>query len=418
VLRRPYFRNRHSLGALSAGLFGQATLVVSGPATARLLGVTGRGQLAILAIVAMISSQVGAAGLPTAVTYIVAMRGISARAVLSTMASTWVSLCIVAGIVGAGVTVALGSSASPSVWLDALLVATWIVSGMTYTLGLACLQGESRFRPLNWARPIASTVSAVGLLCLLLLAHRAAVASVLSVIVLGNLLACLVTARLAFAAHSTAAQAVTPNVGVGQLLRYGLASLAGATAPIDSLSIDQAIVGVMLSRGQLGLYAVAGSFNSLPSVLLSSLGTIALPRIAGESQEAARLRIIKRTAIIAALVAGITTLFAELIVAWLLPLAFGASFAPAVPAARILIVAGFFLSIRRILVVFVQAVGRPGHTGVGEMAALAVLVLCAVLLVPRLGIAGASSALLVAAVASDVYLWLVLRRPRAENTTI
>ncbi len=103
---------------------------------------------------------------------------------------------------------------------------------------------------------------------------------------------------------------------------------------------------------------------------------------------------------------------------WLLPFAFGASFAPAVSAARILIVAGFFLSIRRILVVFLQAVGRPGHTGYGELAALAVLVAFALLLVPPLGIVGAGFALLLAAGASDAYLLIALRRRLAENTPI
>jgi O-antigen/teichoic acid export membrane protein len=238
---------------------------------------------------------------------------------------------------------------------------------------------------------------------------------VLSVIVLANLIACLIAARLAFTAHSTPLQG-TAAVKVRPLLRYGLASIVGASAPIDSFSIDQVIVGVMLSRAQLGLYVVGGAFNNLTTVLLSSLGTIALPRIAGEPQAIARRRLIKRTAVAGALIAGGTTLFAELIVAWLLPLAFGANFAPAVPAARILIVAGFFLSIRRILVVFLQAVGRPGHTGVGEVAALAVLAISAVLLVPPLGIVGASSALVLAAGASDIYLWLALRsRPKEDD---
>ncbi len=230
MFRRRYFKNRHSLGALSAGLFGQATLIVSGPATAKLLGVTGRGELAILGIVALISSQVGALGLPTAVTYTVAMHGIRAHSVLSKIAPTWASLCFVAGLAGAGVTLALGGASSSSVWLDAVLVATWIVSSMTYTLALACLQGESRFRSLNWARPIASTASAAGLLCLFLVAHRAAVASVLAVVVLANVLASLITARLAFAPRATAVRIPPPKVEVRQLVRYGLASLAGASA--------------------------------------------------------------------------------------------------------------------------------------------------------------------------------------------
>ena len=369
---------------------------------------TGRGELAILAIVFTLSSQLGAAGLPTAVTYTIAVRRVSARVVLSAMAPTWVGLCAAAAMVGAAVTVAVARSGSSSVWLDAPLVATWVISAMTYSLAFACLQGEGRFRSLNWIRIVPGTVSAAGLLSLLLVVHRAAVPAVLSVTVFSSVLSCLIAARLAFGAHSSNSEGTVP-VRVRQLFRYGVASIVGTSAPIDSFSIDQVIVSVMLSRSQLGLYAVGGAFNNLPSVLVSSLGTIALPRIAGETPENARRHLIKRTAIAAALIAGCTTLFAEVIVAWLLPLAFGASFAPAIPAARVLIIAGFFLSIRRILVIFLQAVGRPGHTGVGEVVALGVLVISAVLLVPPLGLIGASTALVLAAGTSDAYLWLALR---------
>ncbi|HXC76385.1 MAG TPA: polysaccharide biosynthesis C-terminal domain-containing protein [Candidatus Acidoferrum sp.] len=401
---------------MTAGLFSQATLVVSGPATARLLGVTGRGELAILGIILILSSQLGSAGLPTAVAYTIAMRRMNARTVLSALAPIWISLCAAAGLAGAAATIVVGGGAASSVGLDASLVAIWVVSAMTLSLALACLQGEGRFRLLNWARPIATTAQAAGVLCLFLVAHRAAVSEVLSIVVASNVLACLIAVRLALA-KTDPGLGVTARIQTRDLLRYGFASIVGASAPVDSLSIDQVIVSIMLSRAQLGLYVVGGAFNNLPSLLVSSLGTIALPRVAGEPEERERARLMKRTAVAAAIIAGGTTLFAELIVAWLLPVAFGASFSPAIPAARILIVAGFFLSLRRILVVFLQAVGRPGHTAVGEATALGVLAISAVLLIPPLGIVGAGCALAVAALASDVYLWLALRsRPAYDHS--
>ena len=365
-------------------------------------------------IILTVSSQIGSAGLPTALAYTIALRRTDARTVLTTIAPTWLSLCAAAGLAGAAATLVVGRAASSSVGLDAVLVAVWVVSAMTLRLALACLQGEGRFRALNWARPIATTAQAAGVLCLFLVERRAPVSQVLAVIVLSNVVACLLTSKLALATNPRDPH-VTPPIRVRQLLRYGLASIVGASSPLDTLSIDQVVVGVLLSRAQLGLYVVGGAFNNLPTLLISSLGTIALPRVAGEPPGKERNRLMKRTAIIAILVAAGTTVFAEIIVAWLLPLAFGASFAPAIPASRVLIVAGFFLSIRRILVVFLQAVGRPGHTAVGEATALGVLAVAAVLLVPPLGIVGAGCALVLAGVASDGYLVLVLRgRPTRE----
>ena len=377
---------------------------------------TGRGELALLAIVFTLSSQLGAVGLPTAVAYTVALRRIPSHVVILAVARTWVALCISAAIAAAAITIAVAHTTPTMSWIEGALVATWVISAMNWTLALACLQGEGRFRAMNWIRPLASAVAAAGLLGLLLSERRATVPVVLSVIVVANVLACLIAAKLAFATPSGGLPAPT-FVAVPQLLRYGLASIAGASAPIDSLSVDQAIVGVMLSRAQLGFYVVGGAFNNLSSILISSLGTVALPRIASQTDARARQLLIKRTAVIAVLIALSATLLAEIIVAWLLPLAFGAAFAPAIPAARILIVAGFFLSTRRILVVFLQAVGSPGHTALGEVTALIVLALFAVVLIPTFGLIGASAALAIAAASSNVYLWLALRS-RADDDDI
>ena len=60
------------LGSLASSVFSQGMLLLSGPASARLLGVTGRGEYALLVIIVTLGSFFGAAGLPTAVTYALA----------------------------------------------------------------------------------------------------------------------------------------------------------------------------------------------------------------------------------------------------------------------------------------------------------------------------------------------------------
>ena len=202
---------------------------------------------------------------------------------------------------------------------------------------------------------------------------------------------------------------IATTVSVRSLLRYGLAALPADNAPLETLSLDQAAVGVILPPQQLGLYAVAAAFDNLSSILVNAFGTIVFPRITAERDKAARRRLIRRAAIAAACIAAAASLFAEAIVGWLLPIAFGADFAAAIPAARVLIVAGFFLSFRRILVVILQAAGRPGRTVGGEPLALATLVIAAVILVPLLGIDGAAFALILAALVADAYLLWMLK---------
>jgi O-antigen/teichoic acid export membrane protein len=401
-------RNRASVVAVAGGLVAQAMLVVSGPATARLLGVTDRGRLALLVIIVSITSQVVALGLPTAVAYVTSTSGISALQVVRLLARTWATLCLVAATI-AGTVAFLVSRSDPSSagWQEALLAAVLVVSTMCFGLMFACLQGERRFAFTNWLLIVNSSLPAVVLFVLLMLVHHTSVSVVFSTLVLANVAASSLGAYFVIARPMGAS--VKTGVTVQSLLRYGLAALPAANAPLETLSLDQAAVGAILPRQQLGLYAVAAAFDNLPSILIYAYGTVALTRVTAETDLIARRSLIRRTAVRAALIAAAASLFAEAIVGWLLPLAFGASFAPAIPVARVLIVAGFLLSCRRILVIFLQAAGRPGRTAVGEVIALVALAAAAAILVPPIGLMGAAFALIFAATVANAYLLWMLR---------
>jgi O-antigen/teichoic acid export membrane protein len=247
---------------------------------------------------------------------------------------------------------------------------------------------------------------------LLVLFHRATVPVVLGVVVASNVVACAVGAAVAI--RSLRKETQTANLKVGALFSYGMRSLPGTTGPIEAFSLDQVAVGLLLSRSDLGLYVVAGAFNNLPSILVSGVGTIALPRISAERDPTARTRAIRKIGMLSVAMAAATSLVAELLVGSLLPLAFGADFASAVPIARLLILAGLLFAVRRMLVVFLQAVGRPGRTAVGEAASFIVLATLALALVPVWGVIGASIAVISAAGAGNVYLLWALTRADHE----
>ncbi len=397
--------DRAMWGSVAAGLFGQLTLVVSGPITARLLGVTARGELALLTIVAAFGSQIGAAGLPTAVAYTIAGHHTSARAIMRRVMPTWLALSAVASTLSAAVVLVLPAPQESAAWL-AVLVALFVLSMMSFALIVACLQGERRFKHLNLLRPAYSTLAALALLGFLLSGRTATVTQILALLVFASIGACAV--GYVVVRSSDVIGSAPSSVSSRTLLRYGLASLPGGTQPLDSLAIDQAAVGLVLSRHELGLYVVASAFNNLASILVSGLGVVALPRIAAEGDRSLRNRSMIRIAIASAGLAAGVTGGVELIVPFVLPLAFGGAFASAVPAARILVLAGFFLALRRILIVFLQALGRPGQTGVGEAVGICTLAFLALVLIPALGLIGASTALAGAAATADVYLVFAL----------
>src|SRR5689334_19231755 len=70
--RRPGSVQRAAFGAISAGLAGQAALVLSGVVFARVLGPQGRGDLALVLLLPAIVYQLGNLGLPLATAYFIA----------------------------------------------------------------------------------------------------------------------------------------------------------------------------------------------------------------------------------------------------------------------------------------------------------------------------------------------------------
>ena len=62
-------RRRKVLMSIAVGIIGQLILLISGILSARMLGVEGRGHLAILVLFAMVISQIGTFGLTKSVTF-------------------------------------------------------------------------------------------------------------------------------------------------------------------------------------------------------------------------------------------------------------------------------------------------------------------------------------------------------------
>lgn len=403
-----YLRGNPSVGSLAASLLGQATLVVSGPASARLLGVSGRGEFALLLIVAVLASQLGAAGVPAATAFTLASNGEPARGLIARIAAAFSWQCAVAATATiAAVVLIVGDHTPLLIWLEASLTAIWVATSMIWQLIMGCLQGEQRYKAMNSLRSTPALATAVGLGTCYLVTRHTGVLTILSITVIATVTTCAIAIWVFVSGAPAASRSPT---SYRTLLRYGVRSIAGTSAPLESFSIDQALVGLLLTRRDLGLYAVASSFNNFPSIITAGLGTIAFPRIAAERSTPNKLRLLRVAAAEAIALAAATTIATEAVVGFVLPIAFGEAYAPATQAARILILAGFLFAVRRTLVAFLNAIARPGSGSVGEAISLVVLGLCAIALVPPMKLTGAALALLLAALIGDLYLAVMLRR--------
>ena len=109
------------------------------------------------------------------------------------IASTWVRLCLGAGVLSSlAVFLIVRRDASSPRWLEAALVGVCVMAAMTMQLVLACVQGEHQFRALNLLRPIFVTISAICLVILWLVVRHAGAAVALGIKAAANIVVCLI----------------------------------------------------------------------------------------------------------------------------------------------------------------------------------------------------------------------------------
>lgn len=391
-------------GSVATGLAGQAALLVSGPLTARLLGVQDRGSLAFAVVVASITAQLASMGLPTAVTFLLASQGLTARSALSKFTLPWVGLTLAAAtICAAALTVQSALYDAARTAVDVGLAALLVPAIMTQALLMACLQGEQRFRALNRLRAAPALLNASAVLVLALVRPSTSVTSILLLLLCSFAVSDVVAAAVVRRSEAPKARQ-DEGVSLRALSRYGRAAWISSATPLDGLSLDQAVVGLALGRRELGLYVVAVAFSNLSSLVLASVGLIASPRL---SRAAApeRREIVRRVLLIASAAGVAVTLVVQASLDPVFRLAFGSAFADAVPVARILVVAGLFLALRRLLAQLLQGLGAPGTATAGELLGLAVLLVGLAALVPAFGLVGAALAVTVAGATSCAYLY-------------
>jgi PST family polysaccharide transporter len=133
------------------------------------------------------------------------------------------------------------------------------------------------------------------------------------------------------------------------LLRYGL-PVAGAILPIMLvLQLDQLVMTIVVSPHALGLYVVAVSWGAAVTPILSSLGSLMLPRIASRSDTPQQHALLIRTARLATLLAIAVTLPIFILTPIAIHVIFGSSFGGSVSSAYVLVLASSLLGVSYIL---------------------------------------------------------------------
>lgn len=393
------------MGSLASAAVSQVALVVTGVATARILGPTDRGYLALVILVPLVLHGVGTLGLPRAVTYFIASdRSTESSVLRAVRLPVLVQAVSLTAFQGAILTLLLADEPRYVRWAGVAVLPV-LAANLADTYGLALLQGQRRYAAFNVVRTAGASFYLVGVL-LLVAVGKAALLEFAIAYVVATALSSTLTLAVALSGQARRAAPGTTEVSRRELMRFSLRGFLGWLSPIGTFRLDQLLIGLLLAPEALGLYVVGLAFTNVPTFIARSIGFIAFPQVAGASID--RSDEMRRFLWFSIALSGCAVLALELLAGRLVPLFFGSQFDGAVPLTRILLLAAFFEGARHVLMNTSSGSGRAGLGSVAELASWVFVVLGVVALMPVWEETGVAAATAISAAASFVTLALLV----------
>jgi O-antigen/teichoic acid export membrane protein len=374
--------------------------------TARILGPGGRGELALLTTIAILSSSLAAFGLYEANANIGARepgkRGaLAANSLVLALALGGAAAALVATLVV--VFPALGGGTDPL--LQALALAAIPVLILQSGLG-TLIQSQYGFGVTNAAWLLAPSTSlalngalaAFGLLT---------VGSAVAVWIAGQIAA---TALLAWHAVRGLERVPRPDVPLARrMLSFGSRTHLGRVMTMGNYRLDQWFVGAIAGHRELGLYSVAVAWAEALFYLPTALGMVQRPDLvrASASEAGARAAIVFRAALLLTVLLAVGLVIAAPILCVGI---FGEDFRGSIDDLRVLAFGAFGIVALKLLGNALIAQGKPMRANVGVAVAFVVTVGLDLLLIPSHGGIGAAIASTAAYTAGGVTILVVFSR--------
>jgi O-antigen/teichoic acid export membrane protein len=357
---------------------------------------------------------IGTVGLPDALAYYTARNRPAAGTLVRRILPVAVAQACVLGVVQALCLALIVGDEDAAIRLGALITIGWIPAAVAYQYGLAVLQAERRFVPFNLLR-VLPLVAYSALVVVAIVAGHASVPAVAFAWVVSYLAAGATAALLA--ARATRAAKDASGTTVREMASFGARGVFGQVSVVEGFRVDMLVAGIFLGAAPLGLYAVASAFTVLPMVIALSIGMVEYMHVAPLDRRAGR-RTVLRYLTLTLVLCGAVVAVLEVILPTLLPWLFGDEFSDAVPAGRILLLAGISLAARRILSDGLRALGQPTAGTFAELLTLAVLAAMLAVLAPLFGISGVAAAVAISATVGALFLAFMLARSPGSPRTL
>jgi O-antigen/teichoic acid export membrane protein len=195
---------------------------------------------------------------------------------------------------------------------------------------------------------------------------------------------------------------------VRPLLGYGTAQIVTMAPATLNAQLDQLVLSQTVPAADLGRYAIAVSISLIPVPLVTAIGNVAFPRLAGQREVTAATRQLQRLSVLASAGLAAAMLVPVAAVAyWLVPLVFGAAYRGAVPLLWVLTPGAVFLACGQVTGDLLRATHQLAIVAWAEGIASIFTVVLLFALLPLVGVYGAAIA---STVSYGVALAVMLRR--------
>jgi O-antigen/teichoic acid export membrane protein len=330
---------------------------LAGILSARTLGPTGRGQLAMVVLWSAIIGMVGSLGMLSSCSYHVARWPDRRPALAAWLRRIAVWQATTTTIVSAAVMWWLHERFRLSPVLTAEYT-TWAGASVMTLYGTCYVQGLGSFTRFNVIRIIPGSIPVVLMLATAMAAHLTtaeAGAAYLVPIWCSAVLAC-------FWLRPRKAQIPVRSLSRPErrsMWSYGWRSLGSFSGLMLNSNGDQLALGILVPAGSLGLYSVAASVSAPLTVMVASLGMVGLPTVAALAGRA-KTRTTRRTLRRAILLIALASPAVAALLPWAIPLVYGHHYSAAVIPAEILLLGAVFTALASVADDLLRAHGHPG----------------------------------------------------------
>jgi O-antigen/teichoic acid export membrane protein len=362
-------------------LFGAASGIALGAATARLFGPAARGAVELLIVLRLGVHAVASLGVQTAATYAVAREPATFRPAASSALGLGLLLGAAAGLLLCGAAVAFPSLTSPLPLVAACLFFAASPAILTTLLESGVLLGAGRVRAWNLLVVVNRGLMVIALGLAFLPPLRS-----LWTIVLGLVIAELATfgyVLWTLRREGTLSARVDRPL-VARLTRYGRSAWLQGILAFALLRIDVVMLSAGRGSHEAGLYSAGGLAREFVLWLPWVAGMLFLPNVAG-ARAGERPKAMGPVSITIVLTAS-TLLF--VFARGFVTLVHGAEFSDAAGPARVLVVSALIASVANLCLQYLLGRGAPNSVWLGPLAALIVSVAGNLLVIPSQGAMG------------------------------